>query len=237
MIDNNRIERILFWFKDGEVPLNQLTSKYFGLATLLKNLINLRYTGKKIKFVNLNFSSKRTFELYPGVAENHVHYYRGQGGHLAFYGVLNFHDFNALNEDEKTHFLWEEAHRVLSICAKSTKNDSLLEANDFAYRRGIETNFNTNYQLMEREIVLYGCTLKASIWIQFKNDGMEAYFTLEDNGKLRFKKFIDDAALGAEFFLEMFKAIIVEGDTIVIKGSWDADVLPMYISIDRDLIL
>ncbi|WP_342333214.1 hypothetical protein [Pedobacter sp. FW305-3-2-15-E-R2A2] len=150
----NKIERILFWFKDGDVPLHELTPKYFGLATLLKNLINLRYTGKKIKFVNLKFSSRRTFELYPVIPENHVHSGRDSGGRLTVYGVINFHDFNTLNEDEKTRFLWEEAHRVLSICAKSTKNDSLLEANDFAYRRGIETNFNTDYQLMEREIVL-----------------------------------------------------------------------------------
>lgn len=61
------IERTLFWFKDGDEVLKTLNEDFFGLGTLLNRLLNEKYEGKKIKFINLDFCTNRTYELHPSL--------------------------------------------------------------------------------------------------------------------------------------------------------------------------
>ena len=55
-----KIDRTLFWFIDGENQLNLVNDDFFGIATLLNRLMNETYDGKKIKFINIEFSTDRT---------------------------------------------------------------------------------------------------------------------------------------------------------------------------------
>lgn len=47
-----------------------------------------------------------------------------------------------------------------------------------------------------------------------------------------FEKNIDSTKNGVEFFLEMYKAIELKDNTIIIKGRKDVDYLPLKISLE-----
>ncbi len=80
----NNIDRTLFWFKNGSEKLLDLDYRFFGLSTLLNRLLNENYTGKRIQFINIDFSSEATYNLFPNIPMNYIHYYGGGGGHLRF---------------------------------------------------------------------------------------------------------------------------------------------------------
>ena len=58
MNKNQNFGRLLFWFRDSDYQLNDYTVKFGPLAMLLSRLINENYSGKKIKFININFCAK-----------------------------------------------------------------------------------------------------------------------------------------------------------------------------------
>lgn len=51
-------------------------------------------------------------------------------------------------------------------------------------------------------------------------------------GCVVFEKNIDSTKNGVEFFLEMYKAIELKDNTIIIKGRKDVDYLPLKISLE-----
>ena len=75
------IERTLFWFKDGDELLISINEDFFGLATLLNRLLNEKYNGKKIKFINLDFATDKTYDLHTNLPKEHPYYF---GGHLRY---------------------------------------------------------------------------------------------------------------------------------------------------------
>lgn len=50
-----KIERTLFWFRDGNEKLLHLNEYFYGLSVLLNNLLNDKYEGKRIQFINIDF--------------------------------------------------------------------------------------------------------------------------------------------------------------------------------------
>ena len=82
---NNRIERTLFWFKNGREECHRLTNYFFALGTLLNRLLNEKYHGKKIQFINIEFFSLDTYQIFPIIPPNYIHYYGKAGGHLAWF--------------------------------------------------------------------------------------------------------------------------------------------------------
>jgi len=229
----NNIERTLFWFKDGDISLHGLDDYYFSLGTLLNRLLNEAYRGKKIKFINLYFFTNDTYRHYPQILKNNVHYY---GGYLSYYGVFNYKNFLKLNEAEKDRNLWQESYGFLQECAKSTKNNELSAAIEYAYTKGLQMNFNRDYKVVECDVILFGISVKASIWINFKDDGIYSKLTLEKNNLQIFEKGIDKTRNGIEFFLEMYKNIKVVDDKIVIQGRKDVDYLPLTIPMDPGVL-
>src|SRR5438128_494733 len=50
-----KIGRTLFWFKDGDEQALDLNERFFAYGTFLNRLLNEHYSGKKLKFININF--------------------------------------------------------------------------------------------------------------------------------------------------------------------------------------
>lgn len=224
------IERTLFWFKDGDEPLTQISDDFFGLGTLLNRLLNEKYDGKKIKFINLDFSTNKTYELYPILPKESSYYY---GGHLRYYGTFDYAEFITLSMPERYKFIWGKAHEYIAKSANVIKNDKLKEASDYAYSKGLEMNLNPDYRVVDTKVTIGGEDFRASIWINFKEDAMYSNLTLEKSGNEIFEKEIDKAKNGTEFFLEMYKEIEVEGNNVILKGRKDVDYLPLKIPLPK----
>lgn len=221
-----KIDRTLFWFRDGKESLDRLSDQFFGLGTLLNRLLNEKYDGKKLKFINFHFNTKNTYELFSVTPKNTPFY---SGGNLKYNGVFDKDQFLKLSRSEQNKFVWEHAHQYFIESAQLMKNKDLADAADYAYQKGLETNLNQDFRVVDTDIILSGQNVRASVWIIFKEDGMYSKLTLEHEDKVIFEKDIDKTVHGVEFFLEIYRAIVLEGDNIVIKGAKDVDYLPLKI--------
>lgn len=224
------IERLMFWFKDGDEQLISINEDFFGIAVLLNRLLNDNYDGKKIKFINLNFFTNRTYELHSALPKNTPYYY---GGHLTYYGLLDVNQFNVSSWDEKKSYVWEKACDYIKKSAEFTKNIKLFDAVEYAYLKGIENKLEPDYRPLAVNIDVYNQQFNVSLWINFREDGMYSKLVIEsDTGKI-FEKQIDKTHKGVEFFLEMYKALEFDGSSIIIKGRKDVDYLPLKVPISE----
>lgn len=221
-----KIDRTLFWFNDGREDLHYLHEKFYGLAHLLNRLLNEKYDGKKLKFINFEFNTEKTYELFSVTPKNTPFY---SGGHLKYNGVFDINEFMKLSWSEQSKFVWERAHQYFIESAQLMKNTDLAKAADYAYHKGLENNLNPDFRAVDSEIILSGKPIRASVWIVFKEDGMYSKLTLEENDNIIFEKYIDKTKNGIGFFMEMYKAISLEGENIVIKGHKDVEYLPLKI--------
>ncbi len=228
-----KIGRTLFWFKDGEATLRDLTSDFFGLSTLLNSLLNEFYKGKKIKFFNVTFSNSRAYKLFPNRLKNEAYY---ANGHLSYYAVFDSDVFIAMNTLDQKRFLWDEAYKGLQASATLMKNPELSDACEIAYHKGIKMNLNTDHTVLEEAIELFGQKLKAAVIIQFKEDKMYSKFLLEDDKKILYEQDIDTAQKNMEVFLEIYKKMEQENDTIIIKGAKHIEYLPLTIKLDKSIL-
>lgn len=108
-----------------------------------------------------------------------------------------------------------------------------MEATEYAYEKGIEINLNPDYRMVETDMNISGQQLKASVWVNFKEDGMYSKLTLEKEEEIVYEMDIDKTLKGIEYFLEMYKGIELVNGNIVIHGRKDVDYLPLKISIDK----
>ncbi|WP_153394810.1 hypothetical protein [Chryseobacterium vaccae] len=223
-----KIGRTLFWFRDGSERIQHLSGQFFGLGTLLNRLLNEKYNGKKIPFINLEFNTEKTYELFPVIPKNTPYY---SGGDLQYYGLFDQDEFMKLSWSGQSVFLWERGCQYLKDSAQLMKNKDLTEAVDYAYHKGLAMELNPDFRVVDTEIVLSGQKIRASVWIVFKEEGMYSKLTLEQDGTVIFEKNIDQTAHGIEFFLEIYKSINLEGENMVIKGRKDVEYLPLKISL------
>ena len=225
------IERTLFYFKDGELVLNELNDRFFPYDNLLNRLLSEKYNGKKIKFINILFSTEETYRLFPKSQKFHVHFY---GGYLTYNALFDFESFRKKNERDQIIYIWNEAYESLKNCALSLKNDPLLEACEFAYKQGLDSKLNPNFKLLEIESKLYGDNVQMCLWIIFTRNEMMSKLTIEKESKIIFERDIDKTKLGVEFFLDMYKKIEHEDGRIVIKGHKEAEGLPYKILVSKN---
>jgi hypothetical protein len=221
-----KIDRLLFWFEDGREMLTSLNEDFFGLANLLCRLLNQRYDGKRIKFLNIYFSTEKSFEMNLNITKNESYYF---GGHLHFYGEFNNEQLGEMDWTERKKFIWNKAYQYLCMSAKNLKNQKLLEAAEYAYKKGIEINLDPDYRMIEAELCVLGQICMASVWVNFRKDGMYSKFTLEKESSIVYEKQIDKTKNGVEFFLEIYKEIEVDKENIIIKGNREVDYLPLKI--------
>lgn len=225
-----KIDRTLFWFNKGKETQINLSDRFFALGNLLNRLLNEEYTGKKIKFINIEFNTQETYDLVPILPKNESYY---SGGHLKFYGLIELTAFNNLTFEEQKLFIWNRSYEYIQISAKTIRNAELLEASSYAYKKGLELKLNPDYRMVEENLIINGQELKAAVWVNFREDGMYSIFTLEKSGVIIFKKSLDKTKLGVEFFLEMYKSIQFDHNksSFVIKGRKDASQFPIIIPI------
>ena len=228
MTKNKNIYRAALWFETENGRINQLSDDFFGLSTLLDRLINEKYNGKKIKFLNIFFANEAKYKMITAIPMNYTHYY---GGHLSYYGVFDIEKFNILGRSAKQEYIWRKAYHSLCAAGRATMNEELIVAAEHAYNRGLEINLNQDYRVIERTLDLSGQNFLAAVWILFKEDGMYSKFTLEKDGHIVFEKDIDKTENGIEFFLDIYKGIDLQRDNIIIKGSRDVGYLPLKIPI------
>ncbi|MDN3657818.1 hypothetical protein QWZ08_19355 [Ferruginibacter paludis] len=225
-----RIERCLYWFKDGRENLNNLDDLYFGLSVLLTTLLNEKYDGVKIKFINIDLATEDTYRIVPALEKFKIFY---QPGHLRYYGVLDIDSFLKMSGFERKKYLWDEAHNFLRKASKVIGNPQLGDACEYCYAKGISINLNTDYKVIETELNLYDKVVQATLLIQFDDAGMYSKLILRQGNSIFYEKTIDKARNGIEFFLEMYKSVESDGKSIVIKGAKDVDYLPLKIAIDK----
>lgn len=221
-----KIGRTLFWFRDRSEMLVAFNNDFFGLASLLNRLLNQSYEGKKIEFINIHFSTIKTYESHPLIPKDSPYYY---GGHLKYYGVFDRKEFENFSKEKQCWFVWDKSHEYLCKSARLINNEKLLDAAENAYVKGIEINLNPDYRVVDCNVCVKGEILRASVWINFEDDGMYSKFTLERSGKIIFEKHLDGTVNGVEFFLDIYKKIAVKDKSIVIFGHKSVDYLPLKI--------
>ncbi|NSL88297.1 hypothetical protein ECE50_015765 [Chitinophaga sp. Mgbs1] len=221
-----RIGRTLFWFKDGDEQLILLNEDFYALGVLMNRLLNQHYNGKKIKFINIDFATDRTYELYPVIPKDMPYYY---GGHLSYYGVFNKPEFDKLDRVEQGKFIWERAFQYLCKSAEHMKNPQLLEAAQYAFKKGIAINLNPDYRMVETSESISGQELIVAVWVNFRDDGVCSKLTIEKGEEVLFVKEIDKVKETIGYFLEIYKSIEVKDNSIIIKGDRDVDYLPLKI--------
>ena len=227
------IGRTLFLFSDENGRIKILNEKFFATSVLLNRLLNIKYKGRKIQFLNIDLASEECFEKFPINPPHHIHYY---GGHLKYYGLIDFNEFYKLSDKDQTLFIWNKGYEYLKLAAAKIKNDSLLEACEYAYHKGLEIRLNPDYKMVEADLILYDIPVNASIWVNFKNDGMYSKLSLEKDGKVVFEKDIDSTVNGIEFFLDMYKKIEVKNNGVLIKGHYGVEYLPLFVPVDKELL-
>ncbi len=223
------IERTLFFFKDGDQNLIELIKGFFPYYNLLNRLLSEKYKGKKIKFINIAFYTEATYALYPNQPKHYTHYH---GGNLWFNGVFDIEAFVKMNDEEQIIYIWTEACNNLREAAILSKNEELLHACNFAFKKGLELKLNPDFILLECETRLGSDIVKAELWIHFFEGNMKSKLSFSKNGIIQFEREIDKTKYGIEFFLDMYKKIEIKNNSIVISGHREVEYLPLVIPIN-----
>lgn len=230
-----KIERTLYWFRYEGNRLDHYINRFFPLANLLNRLLNEVYNGKKIKFININFLTEENYAQSPLMLKDQADF---RGNSFAYNGIIDYSVFDNLSEHEKKVFLWDRALKYFESAAKTMKNSDFYEAAKYAYKKGVEMNYNPDYIILENEAIIDNKNIKASIWLHFEEDGAMYYrLVLQKNETVILEKELDNCVPGIEFFLVIYKKIEINDDHIIIKGVRDVDYLPLKIDIPRFNVL
>ncbi len=224
------VDRTLFWFFNESDSLQPMTQKYFGLANLLNILLNKYYSGKRIKFINLNYRTQQIYDRFPNAKVDSAHFYNGV---LTFNGLFNEEEFDKFENTEKKIFLWDKACKSIEIASEKVNNNNLLDVMELVYAEGLKDGLNTNYENLKTPFSYQGNTYEASIFFEIDEYYMKSIFMVSNEGKKLFEKPIDRTLPGVEFFLEMYKKIEIDFEAIIIRGSKDIEYLPLRISFDE----
>lgn len=101
--------------------------------------------------------------------------------------------------------IWEKAYKYLKRASQEIKNKNLLEACEYAYKRGLEKKLNTDYRMIEADLICHNQLIKASIWVDFKEDKMVSKLTLEKGKTVVFEKILIKLQLETNSFLKCTK--------------------------------
>ncbi|MFC4163932.1 hypothetical protein ACFOWU_09720 [Epilithonimonas zeae] len=227
-----KIERVLFWFRDGQEKLINLNNDFFGLSVLCTRLLNKNYSGKKIGFINIDFMTDNTYDYYPILKRESVEILDKD---LRYFGTFDNADFNTLDKVDKQLYIWDKGHKYLFEMAVVSNNIELQQAVEYSYQEGLNLKLIPDYETIYTEFHYNSKPYKASIWICFADDYMYSKLIVENSGRKIFEKEIARTNLGVEFFLVIYKKITVENDCLIIRGPKDVDHLPFRIAL-KDII-
>lgn len=219
--------------KDEYGNMGFLNEQFYPLMLLQERLLSEAYTGKRIRELHINLFSEERYLQHPEVLRYHVNSHIGK---LSYNEVFDLDAFEKMPREDRPAFMWNKAFEVLKLLAKETDNHLLLEAVEYAWRKGLDTGLNPDYRLLEKEVELHGETCLAVIWMIFSAGWMTAVFKLERNGKVLLEKRVSSTILGIGYLLWAFESIEAAGDTIIIKGTKNMRELPMKISVSMEAV-
>jgi hypothetical protein len=207
--------RTQFYFKDiYEIP--EYNKRFTALAYFFNRLISIEHDDDKLKLVNIEFSTKRTYETYTSELANHV---ERKFNFLNYYAIWDKDSFEKLNFEEQLIFIWEKAHQNLKEACLQIKNESLLKAIERVYHNGLLLNLNLNYYYMTTLIHFQQQEVKAGIFVKCKKDIIEYSFQIEKDETILWNIPLWEGNGAALIFLYAFKKIEVDSkNRIVIKG-------------------
>jgi hypothetical protein len=231
MNKNQNFGRLLFWFRDSDSQLYNYTVKFGPLAMLLSRLINENYTGKKIKFININFCSSQVYIDNKGIKENYTHEF---GGDIRHNSIFYKNEFDKLDFQNQKKQLWNSLLEIMFKIASDTNNSNLKSSIEIAHRKGIEYDLLEDFILLEEIKVIKGKKIKAELWATFENSKVFANLKIYVDEVMKYSKLIDSSTSENDFFYTMFKKIDIDKNAnLVIKGHSEVEYLPLKIALDE----
>ncbi|UKN02717.1 hypothetical protein K6119_04210 [Paracrocinitomix mangrovi] len=230
MNTQKHIVRLLIWFKNPDDSLYELTRLFVPVSMLMNRLLNELYSGKKIKFLNINLRTADSFEKIENASIDYVHSY---GGHISIDSILPLDKFNSLSYTEQLYFVWDLAKEAILKISTDLKNNDLSDAVQKAYQKGLDQNIDLDFDLIVEEFQIGNHTFVASLKMEFDKNIVHAHYKIVSDSKSIFNQIIDSTTCDTEFFYEMFKSIVTEGNHIVLKGHEEVDYLPLYVEIEN----
>ncbi|HRE57190.1 MAG TPA: hypothetical protein PLW09_05155 [Candidatus Kapabacteria bacterium] len=226
-----KIGRTLFWFDYGNGQDQALTREFWGIAHLLNRLLNTRYNGKRIEFINIYYYIEEEYERYPVLRKDMPDY---KGGPLSYFAVWDIVYFNSLDWEEKQRYIWEKSCQYIKKSAEIIKNKKLLDAIEYAYEEGLRLNLDTSYCRFEITIEYNGLPFKISLWIKYGQNIIYSTLTVEsdeDIYEMELLSWVD----GYDLFSDMHRKLEFDGKNIIIKGYREFEFFPIKISLDEIL--
>lgn len=227
MNKNQNFGRLLFWFRDSDYQLYDYTVKFGPLAMLLSRLINENYSGKKIKFININFCSPQIYIDNKSLKENYTHEFGGDIRHNSFFYKNEFDKLDFKNQKKQ---LWNFLFEIMLKIASDTKNFDLKSSVESAFKKGIENGLLEDFILLEEIKTIKEKNIRVELWANFENSRVFANLKIYVNNINKYSRLIDNSASDNEFFYKMFKKIMIdEKGNILIKGHNEIEYLPIKI--------
>lgn len=223
------IGRVLFWFKDGEKDLQEINQYFFKISCLLERLIKKNYKDSVVfKFINIEFLSSKTFEIFPKIPFEESYLYNG---HLKFYGHIDFSEFFKLKNSEKEILIWMKCYEYLTKTASKIENEALKSAVTKAYDEGLRINLNPDFIVLENQFEYKNESFNIGIKFYFKENIIESKLVVIKNNNILISKTLEIVNNGFEFFINMYKSLEIENNTIIINVDEDVKSLPVKIDL------
>lgn len=119
---------------------------------------------------------------------------------LWYNDVFDRRTFEELTSEGQRLFLWKRAYEILKEAARKTSNEALLEVCEYAYNKALARNLDTDYRMVTADVVLYGHSFTAAVWVNFHKNRMYPKLTIEKDVRIIFERQIDKTKPGFEFF-------------------------------------
>lgn len=210
--------RTYFLFEDDVSEIREWFIKFYPYAALLNRLISEKYISKKPELLNFKFYTDGYYQVRNIARDKYV------GGTKAYSldVVLDTNWFSNLSNKEQIQFVWDKAYESLSFACRELPNQELLQATEYAYKKGLELNLRTDYIYLTNQITLFDKKIDAVVHMKFEGSDLVAMLELYKNGNLIYETEIARAYVALDIFRDMIKRIEVDSKQRVVvnmKGS------------------
>lgn len=224
-----KIDRFMVWFRTEQGDIKELNNFFWGISLLFERLLNEKYEGKKIKFININLGTSQLYEEKTVIKLNHTHYYNG---HLNYNGVFEKSKLESLSVEEQTAYVWNKIYEAMLECSKIINNEELKQAVIYAYTEGLKIDLNTDFKVIEIYFNFNEVIYSASVVFSFKEDGIYSKLSISNEGVVVHELNIDKTVLGNEYFLTIYKSINIQDNILILKGRSEIKYLPLKIDLN-----
>ncbi len=187
---------------------------YFKYASLYNRLLNETYHFPTPDLLNFDFCNVGYFEKR-GIPP--IKFYN-KGKSWKIFVIYNGDVFENLSEHERVRFIWEVVHYNMQLACIDANNIELLNASDYAYSKGIELDFRTDYIYLTQEAILFGKNITIFIHMKFKESDLIATLEIYKKGVLIYDTEIARSYVGLDIFRDMIQSITVDSkQRIIVK--------------------